>query len=100
MNKSKITKKSIKQSSRNITKRSNTPKSFAIYYIDHNKDIKYVRFRTIQNKDESIKIILTVVNKFKDASKFINTESVKKHISLIQLKYPSCNFKYIDSSKV
>lgn len=102
MNKSKTktSKKATKQPSRNITRRPTTPKSFAIYYVDSNKDIKYVRFRTIQNKDESIKITLTFVNKFKDASMFINSDSVKKHISLIQPKYPLYNFKYIDSTKI
>ena len=97
--KSKNIKKSINHSSK-ISKRSSTPKSLAIYYINNSKDIKYVRFRTVQDKDESIKIIITFVDKFKDASMFINTESVKKHIQLIQPRYPSYNFKYIDSTKV
>ena len=97
--KTKNTKKSIKPPSR-ISKRSSTPKSFAIYYINQSKDIKYLRFRTVQNKDESIKIIVTFVDKFKDASMFINTDSVKRHIQVIQQKYPSYNFKYIYSTKV
>ena len=96
--KTKNIKKPINHSSK-ISKRLSIPKSFAIYYINQSKDIKYVRFRTIQDKDESIKIIVTFVDKFKDASMFINTDSVKKHIQLIQPKYPSCNFKYIDSTK-
>ena len=97
--KSKNIKKSINNSSK-ISKRSSTPKSIAIYYINSSKDIKYVRFRTVQDRDESIKVIITFVDKFKDASMFINTDSVKRHIQVIQQKYPSYNFKYIYSTKV
>ena len=97
--KSKNTKKSIKPSSK-TSKRSSIPKSLAIYCMNSSKDIKYVRFRTVQDKDESIKVIITFVDKFKDASMFINTESAKKYIQVIQPRYPSYSFKYIDSTKV
>ena len=97
--KTKKTKKSIKSSSR-ISKRPSNTKTFAIYYMSPSNDIKYIRFRTIQDKDESIKTIVTFVDKFKDASMFIDTDSVKKHIQVIQSRYPSYNFKYIDSTKV
>lgn len=97
--KPKNIKKSINHSSK-ISKRSSTPKSIAIYYINSSKDIKYVRFRTVQDRDESIKVIITFVDKFKDASMFINTESAKKYIQVIQPRYPSYSFKYIDSTKV
>lgn len=97
--KSKNTKESINPSSK-ISKRPSVPKSFAIYYITSSKDVKYIRFRTVQDKDESIKHIVTFVDHFKDASMFINTDSVKKHIHVIQSIYPSYNFKYIDSTKV
>ena len=97
--KTKKTKESINPSSKTSKRRCNY-KSLAIYYVSPSKNIKYVRFRTVQDKDESIKIIVTFVDKFKDASMFINTESAKKHIQLIQPRYPSYNFKYIDSTKV
>lgn len=76
------------------------PKSFAIYYLDSNKTINYLRFKTIQNKDESLRMAVSFVKKFKDASKFINIESVKNTIQSLQSKYSSYNFKYIDSSKI
>lgn len=97
--KTKKTKESINPLSK-MSKRRCNYKSLAIYYVSPSKNIKYVRFRTVQDKDESIKIIVTFVDKFKDASMFINTESAKKHIQLIQQRYPSYNFKYIDSTKV
>ena len=97
--KTKKTKESIKPLSK-ISKRRCNYKSLAIYYVSPSKNIKYVRFRTVQDRDESIKVIITFVDKFKDASMFINTESAKKYIQVIQPRYPSYIFKYIDSTKV
>ena len=97
--KTKKTNGSINPSSKTSKRRCNY-KSLAIYYVNPSKNIKYVRFRTVQDRDESIKIIITFVDKFKDASMFINTESAKKYIQVIQPRYPSYSFKYIDSTKV
>ena len=100
MNRKTKNKKDSINPSLKISKRPSVPKSLAIYYMTPSKDIKYVRFRTVQDKDESIKFIVTSVDQFKDASMFINTDSVKKHIQIIQSRYPSYSFKYIDSTKV
>ena len=95
----KNNKKSVKRSKPSIAKKS--MKSFAVYFFDYNNNkIRYLRYKTSSQDNGSIYTVITFVNNFKDASKFINSDSAKKTIQSLQKKYTSITFKYIDSSKI